>query len=71
MKLPTYIVLGLLTWDTLWASALLVPAVIAGTLLGIFLHSRVNQKSFTGIVYVLLTLAGGDLVIKAVRILWQ
>ena len=70
MKLPTYILLGLLSWGTMRASVLLMPAVVVGTLLGFFLHRRVGQKSFTGIVYVLLALAGGDLVFKAVRTLW-
>ena len=66
LKVPTYVALGLLNYEALRASVLLVPAVVAGALLGIFLHHRFGQRSFTGVVYVLLTLAGADLVRKAV-----
>ena len=70
LKLLPYIILGLINTDTMGASLLLVPAVVAGTLLGIFLHGRIEQKHFTAIVYVLLTFAGGDLIIKALGKLW-
>ncbi len=70
MKLPSYIALGLLGADSLRAAGVLAPAVVAGTLLGIFLHRRLGKRPFTGIVYVLLTLAGADLIRKAVTILW-
>ena len=43
---------------TLGAGLLLVPAIVAGGLLGRLLHSRVNQAQFNGIVYGLLALAG-------------
>ena len=49
---------------------MLMPAVIAGTLLGVFLHHRVGKRSFTAIVYSLLALAGVHLCIKACLTLW-
>jgi len=69
MKLPPYIALGLVNGSSLRAAGTLVPAVVAGTLLGIFLHKRIGDRSFTRIVYVLLALAGADLIRKAVTIL--
>ena len=55
--------------DTLSASAMLLPAVVAGALLGVFLHHRVGRGSFTAVVYCLLTLAGVHLCFKALAVL--
>ena len=70
IKLVPYFLLGLINTQSASASLLLMPAVVAGTLLGIFLHHRVEQKQFTGIVHVLLALAGVHLMVKAVGKLW-
>jgi uncharacterized membrane protein YfcA len=70
MKLVPYFALGLINPDSLGASACLVPAAVAGALLGVFLHRRVGQKQFAGIVYVLLALAGAHLCAQASRSLW-
>jgi len=67
IKLPPYFLLGMLDGRTFLLSATLVPAVAVGVALGIFLHKRVGQKQFTGVVYVLLALAGGQLVFSACR----
>ena len=69
-KLLPYFHLGLVDLRSLAASAALVPAVVAGALLGLFLHRRVGQKQFNGIVYVLLALAGGHLCYEAGKVLW-
>jgi hypothetical protein len=58
VKLIPYFALGLINYRTAGASVALLPAVIAGTLLGLVLHSRVVQRQFTAVVYVLLTLTG-------------
>ena len=70
LKLVPYFALGLIHTGSMKASAALVPAMIAGALLGLFLHRRIGQKSFTGIVYVLLAGAGVDLIRKGATILW-
>ncbi len=70
LKLVPFGLLGLIDGTSLRASGVLLPAVVVGALVGVFLHRRVPQRPFTGIVYVLLTLAGADLAIKAVRSLW-
>jgi len=67
IKLPPYIMLAMIDTRTLAASLTLLPAVAAGVALGIFLHRRVGQKQFTGIVYVLLALAGAHLAVTACR----
>jgi hypothetical protein len=69
IKLPPYYWLGMLDGRVFLLSLTLVPAVGAGVALGIFLHKRVGQKQFTGAVYVLLALAGTQLVISACRAL--
>jgi len=65
IKLPPYLLLGMIDGRSFAASLMLVPAVAVGVALGIFLHSRVGQRQFTGIVYVLLTVAGAHLAVSA------
>jgi hypothetical protein len=60
-KLIPYFALGLINLKTAGASLALLPAVIVGTLLGLFLHNRVAERQFTAVVYVLLTLAGAHM----------
>jgi len=69
VKLVPYFALSLINPGSLGASLALMPAVVVGVVLGVFLHRRVGQKQFTGIVYVLLALAGAQLVFKAIQTL--
>ncbi len=69
MKVPTYVWLGRITPANLLAGAVLLPGVVGGIGLGAFLHHRLGQRSFTGIVYVLLAGAGVDLTIKGISAL--
>lgn len=66
IKVPFYIVLGMLDKDTAMAALLLSPAVVVGALLGVFLNRRVPQAHFATVVHVLLAVAGGHLVYKAI-----
>ncbi|MCK4624142.1 MAG: sulfite exporter TauE/SafE family protein, partial [Phycisphaerae bacterium] len=70
IKLVPYFALGLLSTRTLSASVLLLPAVAVGVVLGIYLHRKVGQKQFAGIIYTLLALAGLHLIIKSTATLW-
>ena len=70
LKILPYFFLGMLNRNVLAASVPLLPAVIAGALLGVFLHKRIGQANFNVIVYFLLALAGVDLVTKAGGVLW-
>lgn len=70
VKLAPYFLLGMIDTSSVGASAVLAPAVVAGALLGVFLHRRVGQRPFTGIVYALLFLAGVHLCWQAGKALW-
>jgi hypothetical protein len=64
LKVPVFIWAGQLDFQAAGAGVLLLPAVALGVLAGRLLHNRVSQKHFTGVVYVLLALAGA-------RLLWR
>jgi len=70
LKLVPYFALGILTPTALAGGLVFLPAVVVGTLLGILLHRKVGERSFTSVVYVLLALAGVQLVAKALPTLW-
>ncbi|MBS3733890.1 MAG: sulfite exporter TauE/SafE family protein [Phycisphaerae bacterium] len=70
IKLIPYVGLGMIHGGSLASSAVLIPAVIGGALLGVTLHHRIGERSFAGVVYGLLALAGGHLTLQAVRALW-
>ncbi len=69
VKLVPYFGLGMIDLSTLAVSAMLLPAVAAGVALGVFLNRRVGQRSFAGIVYALLALAGGHFCYDGLRTL--
>jgi uncharacterized membrane protein YfcA len=52
---------GKLTRFTLGYSAYLLPAVMGGMLVGIFVHDRVSESVFRRLVYALLVVAGASL----------
>ena len=58
VKLVPYFAEKMINTATLGAGVVLLPAIALGAVLGVVLHRKVGQKSFTGIVYVLLALAG-------------
>ena len=64
VKLIPYLSMGLINTQTLGAALLLLPAVLAGTVLGLALHNRIKQRQFTGVIYTLLALAGGHMIYK-------
>ncbi len=70
LKILPYFFLGMLNRNVIAASVPLLPAVIAGALVGVFLHKRIGQTNFNAIVYFLLALVGADLVTKAGGVLW-
>jgi len=70
VKLVPYYAEDMINFDTLGAGLVLLPAIAAGAVLGIYLHRKVGQRPFTGIVYTLLALAGAGLVYHGVKALW-
>ena len=70
LKLGVFIPLGRLDATSFTASLAFLPAVVAGTLLGIFLHHRTGKRSFDFIVYGLLLLARVKLLMDSLPQLW-
>ncbi|MCE5325642.1 MAG: sulfite exporter TauE/SafE family protein [Planctomycetaceae bacterium] len=67
LKFGPYMIEGQVNTNTLIASLALVPAVVIGTVLGVYLHRRVGARQFTVLVYTLLALAGGGLVYDGIK----
>jgi hypothetical protein len=65
IKLIPYLCLNMINTETLGAGLVLMPAIIAGAMLGRFLHNKVGPTQFTVIVYLLLAVAGGHMCYKA------
>jgi uncharacterized membrane protein YfcA len=58
VKLIPYTFSGLMTRQNLLLSALLVPAVVAGTFSGLYLHRKFSDHAFRMLIYVLAFLLG-------------
>jgi uncharacterized membrane protein YfcA len=58
VKLVPYLMQGLLTREVLVMSLALVPAVVVGTLLGVYLHSKFSDTAFRATIYVLAVCIG-------------
>jgi len=65
-KLPSYVALNWITFETLKQSALFALFVPIGSLLGIVMHHRIPEKPFTVVMYAGAAVAGGWLIIKVV-----
>ncbi len=61
-KAVPYAFLGIFTMETLWANVFLAPVAILGAVIGIYAHTRVPERLFFAITYVLLVAAGAKLV---------
>lgn len=66
VKLVPYFAEGMINASTLGAGVVLLPGIAAGAVVGVLLHKRVRQEQFTGIVHVLLAVAGAGLCYKAI-----
>ena len=60
-KLPLYQSLGMFPDTFWWAFLVLAPAAFLGTLLGAWLHKRVSNAAFTGVIHFFLLLGGAKL----------
>ncbi len=58
IKLVPYYQRGLFTMPRLSLAAALLPAVVLGTLVGVFLNRRFSDRAFRGVVYVLAACVG-------------
>lgn len=64
IKLPVSIGLGLITPETLVLDMLLIPGVVAGAILGRFIISKINQKTFDWAVIIFTTVGALYLLLK-------
>lgn len=62
MKLGPYLWRGIVTLETLSYLPYLAPAVLVGTLLGIWMQKRIPQRAFSMVIYVLVLAAGVKLI---------
>lgn len=53
VKLVPYFIRGLMTWDNALLSLMLVPFVVLGTIVGVRLNRRVDDRVFRLVIYVL------------------
>jgi len=67
MKLPSYIGYSIITPRTLLVSALAIPLVPVGSLLGMWMHKRVAERPFTLIMYLGAAAAGAHMLYRAVQ----
>lgn len=70
VKLWPYLQLGLITRDTLVGSVALLPAALAGNLLGIWLVRRITVARFYPLIYAMLLLVGLKLTWDGIGGLW-
>lgn len=64
MKVPFYLLGGLISPATLWVSAGMLAVVPVGSLIGLWLNRRVAEGPFTAVMYVAAAVAG-------LRMVWQ
>lgn len=65
MKFIPYFAVGIFSKETFHADLMLIPAAIAGVLLGAYLHKKMPEKLFFGITYVFLVVTGVKLIFDA------
>ena len=64
VRVPSYVLGGLVTTPRLWSTAALLPAVLLGAWLGHTLHVRISERTFRRAVSVLLIILGLVLLLK-------
>ncbi|MEM9432910.1 MAG: sulfite exporter TauE/SafE family protein [Pseudomonadota bacterium] len=62
-KAVPYAILGIFTFEALWAAAMLAPVAVLGAAIGVYAHHRVPETVFFTITYTLLLGAGGKLLL--------
>lgn len=64
IKLIPFSAMGLINTDSITLGIWLIPAVIAGAVLGKILNARLGERKFTAIIYILLALSAAGLIFK-------
>ena len=65
-RIILYTVTGILTWDILKATLMILPAMIIGMLTGVMAAKRIKEKNVKTLVVILLLITGVSLIIKNV-----
>lgn len=71
MKIPSYAVLGQLTWTNMLTGVTLIPIAAATNFLGVYLVRRVSMEAFYRIAYALFLILGLELIRSASVALWH
>jgi uncharacterized protein len=58
MKFIPYLMLGMMTPQTVWADLLLAPIAIVGTYLGVYAHRLVPERIYFSLTYAMLIITG-------------
>jgi uncharacterized protein len=66
LTLMIYAASGLITRETVWLFAIVAPAMVVPTLIGVRLYSRFSEAGFRQLILVLLGLSGIVLLIASV-----
>lgn len=66
VKIPIVLGMGLVTVDSLWISAMLLPIMPVGILFGKYINTRLPKEPFYMVVHVLLVILGVYLIANAV-----
>jgi len=61
-KVPFQAMMGVITWQTLRLDIYVLPMLVVGVLLGVFVHKRIPQRAFDSLVLVLSALAALQMV---------
>ena len=64
-KIPIVSSLGIVTIDSLWISAMLLPIMPLGIFIGKYINTRIRKDPFYAIAHVLLMILGVYLVVNA------
>jgi uncharacterized membrane protein YfcA len=62
LKFIPYFAVGIFSKQTFTADLYLIPAAIAGVLIGAYLHKKMSERLFFGMTYVFLVVTGGKLI---------
>lgn len=62
LKFIPYFMVGIFTADTFKADLMLIPAAIAGVLLGAWLHHKMSDRLFFALAYIFLLITGTKLI---------
>ena len=60
-KVIPYFSIGILSWETIKAGLIFLPIIPVGTMAGAWLNKRIDQASFTKIIYILVFITGVQL----------